>query len=155
MLETIYNTESIESSACMLTAYEMWGLIDVKQYAIDEIITPYLDGLDADELISAYNEFTYENGSEPYCNNDDLLELFCGMDPMEAVRCTYYGNYNLMDEYAKFNGYGNIDTYSASQVRENIMNEDEFLSWVYDNYYYDDEEEKRESAALELVRKGY
>lgn len=155
MLETIYNTDTIENSAYMLTAYEMWGLIDVKQYAIDEIITPYLDGLDADELISAYNEFTYENGSEPYCNNDDLLELFCGMDPMEAVRCTYYGNYNLMDEYAKFNGYGNIDTYRASQVRENIMNEDEFLSWVYDNYYYDDEEEKRESAALELVRKGY
>lgn len=155
MLETIYNTESIESSAYMLTAYEMWGLIDVKQYAIDEIITPYLDGLDADELISAYNEFTDENGSEPYYNNDDLLELFCGMDPMEAVRCTYYGNYNLMDEYAKFNGYGNIDTYRASQVRENIMNEDEFLSWVHANYYYDDEEEKRESAALELVRKGY
>lgn len=153
MLETIYNTESIESSAYMLTAYETGGLIDVKQYAIDEIVTPYLDGLDDSDLIGAYNEFADEIGYEPYYNNDD--ELFCDMDPMEAVRCTYYGNYNFMDEYAKFNGYGNIDTYRAYQVRENIMNEDEFLSWVYDNYYYDDEEEKRESAALELVRKGY
>lgn len=153
MLETIYNTDTIENSAYMLTAYEKWGLIDVKQYAIDEIVTPYLDGLDDSDLIGAYNEFSDEIGWEPYYNNDD--ELFCDMDPMEAVRCTYYGNYNFMDEYAKFNGYGNIDTYSTYQVRENIMNEDEFLSWCYDNYYYDDEEEKRESAALELVRKGY
>lgn len=152
-MQTIYNTESIESSAYMLTAYEKLGTIDAKQYAIDEIVTPHLDGLDDDELVNAYNEFADEIGWEPYYINDN--DLFYGMDPMEAVRCTHYGNYNFMDEYAKFNGYGNIDTYSAYQVRENIMNEDEFLSWVYDYYYYDDEEEKRESAALELVRKGY
>lgn len=153
MLETIYNTDTIEHSAYMLTAYEMWGLIDVKQYGIDEIITPYLDGLDDSDLIGAYNEFADENGSEPYYNNDE--ELFSGMDPMEAVRCTYYGDYNFMDEYAQFNGYGNIDTYSASQVRESIMKEDEFLSWVYDNYYEDDKKEEREAATLELVKQGY
>lgn len=153
MLETIYNTDTIEHSAYMLTAYEMWGLIDVKQYGIDEIITPYLDGLDDSDLIGAYNEFADENGSEPYYNNDE--EIFCGMDPMEAVRCTYYGNYNFMDEYAQFSGYGNINTYSAYQVRESIMKEDEFLSWVYDNYYEDDKKEEREAATLELVKQGY
>lgn len=153
MLETIYNTDTIEHSAYMLTAYEMWGLIDVKQYGIDEIIIPYLDGLDDSDLIGAYNEFADEDGSEPYYSNDE--ELFCGMDPMEAVRCTYYGNYNLMDEYAKFNGYGNVDTYSAYQVRQSIMKEDEFLSWVYDNYYEDDKKEEREAATLELVKQGY
>lgn len=153
MLETIYNTDTIEHSAYMLTAYEMWGLIDVKQYGIDEIIIPYLDGLDDSDLIGAYNEFADENGSEPYYNNDE--ELFYGMDPMEAVRCTYYGNYNFMDEYAQFNGYGNIDTYSVSQVRESIMKEDEFLSWVYENYYEDDKKEEREAATLELVKQGY
>lgn len=153
MLETIYNTDTIEHSAYMLTAYEMWGLIDVKQYGIDEIITPYLDGLDDSDLVGAYNEFADENGSEPYYNNDE--EIFCGMDPMEAVRCTYYGNYNFVDEYARFNGYGNIDTYSAYQVRESIMKEDGFLSWVHDNYYEDDKKEEREAATLELVKQGY
>ncbi len=153
MLETIYNTETIENSAYMMTAYEKWGTIDAKQYAIDEIVTPYLDGLDDSDLIGAYNEFADENGSEPYYSNDE--ELFFGMDPMEAVRCTYYGNYNFMDEYAKFNGYGNVDTYSAYQVRESIMKEDEFLSWVYDNYYEDDKKEEREAEALNLVKMGY
>ena len=31
---------------------------------------------------------------------------------MEAIRATYYGDYNYNDEYVKFNGYGNIDSYS-------------------------------------------
>lgn len=152
-MRTIYNTQTTTESAYLLTPYERLGNIDLEAYAIDEVIRPYLESLDTSALVEAYNDYANENCYEPYHENDE--DLFTDMEPLEAVRCTYYGNYRFMDTYAQFNGYGNIDTFDAYKVEKEILSDSDFLYWVYKNYYFDDEEDEREAEALNLVKMGY
>ena len=37
---------------------------------------------------------------------------------MEVARAIYYGDYNYNDEYIKFNGYGNLETFSKYDYKE-------------------------------------
>ena len=44
-----------------------------------------------------------------YWNNDEeFFNTFFYNNPMEAVRSSYYGNYNYCDNWVKFDGYGNL-----------------------------------------------
>ena len=56
-------------------------------------------------------------------NDEEFFNTFFD-NPMEAIRATYYGNYNYNDDYVKFNGYGNIDSYSEyeriEEIKDNI-----------------------------------
>ncbi len=152
-MENIKNTQNLETSALMMTQYERWGIIDTREYAIDEVVRPYIKAMDDSDLIACYNEFATQNGDEMFLENDETL--FENMAPMEAVRATFYGDYRYIDEYARFNGDGNIDTYSAYQARREIARDGEFLDWMYANAYKDENQEKRVAYALELVKAGY
>ncbi|WP_305084684.1 hypothetical protein [uncultured Dubosiella sp.] len=152
-MENIKNTQNLETSALMMTQYERWGIIDTREYAIDEVVRPYIKAMDDSDLIACYNEFATQNGDEMFLENDETL--FENMAPMEAVRATFYGDYRYIDECARFNGDGNIDTYSAYQARREIARDGEFLDWMYANAYKDENQEKRVAYALELVKAGY
>lgn len=52
-------------------------------------------------------------------NDEEFFNTFFD-NPMDAIRATYYGNYNYNDDYVKFNGYGNIDSYSEYERIEEI-----------------------------------
>ena len=71
---------------------------------------------------------------------------------MEAIRATYYGNYNYNDDYVKFNGYGNIDSYSEyeriEEIKDNIDDIVENLVECYYNIYINEE---LENLLLELL----
>ena len=44
-----------------------------------------------------------------YWNNDEeFFNTFFYNNPMEAVRSSYYGDYNYCDNWVKFDGYGNL-----------------------------------------------
>ena len=45
---------------------------------------------------------------EYYENNEEFFNTFFYNNPMEAVRSSYYGDYNYCDKYVKFDGYGNL-----------------------------------------------
>ena len=59
-----------------------------------------------------------------YENDEEFFNTFFENNPMEAVRATYYGDYNFNDNYVKFNGYGNIESFSEygyeELLKENI-----------------------------------
>lgn len=59
-------------------------------------------------------------------NDEDFFETVFYNNPMEAVRATQYGDYNFMDDYIMFNGYGNLDSYNDFEA----MNE--FCEYKYD-----------------------
>ena len=68
-------------------------------------------------------------------NDEEFFNTFFD-NPMEAIRATYYGDYNYNDEYVKFNGYGNIDSYSEYERIEEIKDS---IDDIVDNlieYYY-------------------
>ena len=75
-------------------------------------------------------------------NDEEFFNTFFD-NPMEAIRATYYGNYNYNDDYVKFNGYGNIDSYSEyeriEEIKDNIDDIVENLVECYYNIYINEE----------------
>ena len=77
---------------------------DIKDYLlnhIDEI------GNIVSEINSIDNSLEY---LEYWDNDEEFFNTYFYNNPMEAVRSSYYGNYNYCDDYVKFNGYGNLES---------------------------------------------
>ena len=54
-----------------------------------------------------------------YWNNDEeFFNTFFYNNPNEAVRSSYYGDYNYCDEYVRFNGYGNLVSFNDYDLQE-------------------------------------
>ena len=62
-----------------------------------------------------------------YWNNDEeFFNTFFYNNPTEAVRSSYYGNYNYCDNWVKFDGYGNlksVDEYGLEKEYKEYINE--------------------------------
>ena len=84
-------------------------------------------------------------------NDEEFFNTFFD-NPMEAIRATYYGNYNYNDDYVKFNGYGNIDSYSEEEKNEEIKNNiDDIVDNLIEYYYNIYINEELENLLLELL----
>ena len=84
-------------------------------------------------------------------NDEEFFNTFFD-NPMEAIRATYYGNYNYNDDYVKFNGYGNIDSYSEYERIEEIKNNiDDIVDNLIECYYNIYINEELENLLLELL----
>ena len=106
-------------------------------------------------LLDVVSELNSWNGClenlEFWENDEEFFNTFFD-NPMEAIRATYYGNYNYNDDYVKFNGYGNIDSYSEyeriEEIKDNIDDIVENLVEYYYNIYINEE---LENLILELL----
>ena len=104
------------------------------------------------EVVSELNAWNGCLENLDFWENDE--EFFnCYFDnPMEAIRSTYYGNYNYNDDYVKFNGYGNIDSYSEYERIEEIKdNIDDIVDNLIEYYYNIYINEELENLILELL----
>lgn len=57
---------------------------------------------------------------EVYSNDEDFFDMMYEGKPMDAVRASYYGDYNYMDDYVKINGYGNLESLSEYSYKEEL-----------------------------------
>lgn len=120
----------------MSTQYEKF-----REITEAEIIEAYIDEeLEVSiDLLADYNEYLSENGYETYFT--DLDEVLAGCTPLEIIQKTYFGNFNYSDDYFKFNGYANIDSFTESQIVDGMKSDREFLRWyVEENCFLDDDE---------------
>lgn len=69
---------------------------------------------------SSLEEFDYQENDEEFFNN-----YFS--NAMEAVRAASYGEYNYTDTYVKLDGYGNLETASDWQVREELQRNADYI----------------------------
>jgi hypothetical protein len=80
----------------------------------DQIIE-IINNMRNDELFELNNkyckELNYDSG-EVYFNNEEFFNTFFESNPMEAVRATFYGEYNIIHDYVIFNVYGNLETFT-------------------------------------------
>ena len=98
---------------------------------------------DLDTLKDAVRELNSWNACldylEVYNNDDEFFDMFFEGNPMEVARAIYYGDYNYNDEYIKFNGYGNLETFSKydyeelleeniEEITENLIEYAEYIS---------------------------
>ena len=118
---------------------------EIREYLLNNVET----------LLDVVSELNSWNGClenlDFWENDEDFFNTFFN-NPMEAIRATYYGNYNYNDDYVKFNGYGNIDSYSEyeriEEIKDNIDDIVENLIEYYYNIYINEE---LENLILELL----
>ena len=78
---------------------------------------------------------------------DDLDELMGGEMPHDIARKIWFGDFNPMSDYWKFNGYGNLESFEyVSDWIDRYVPESEFYTWLLDGGYITSEEvdEQRE-----------
>lgn len=91
-------------------------------------------------LFNVVNELNAWNNCLDYLNfwenDEDFFDNYFS-SPMEAIRATYYGDYNYNDDYVRFNGYGNIDSFSEyDKDREIIDSIDDIVDNLVEYYEY-------------------
>lgn len=63
---------------------------------------------------------------EYWDNDEEFFNTFYYLNPGEAVRSAYYGDYNYCDKYVKFNGYGNLVSFNDYEL------EKEYKDYIYE-----------------------
>ena len=91
-----------------------------KEMLLNEIKGLLLNDLDT--LKDAVRELNSWNACldylDVYNNDDEFFDMFFEGKPAELARAIYYGDFNYNDEYIKFNGYGNLDSFSEYDYKE-------------------------------------
>jgi hypothetical protein len=109
------------------------------QERMKEILKDYLQGLSDDNKISIHNETMQEINyydDEIHYNDDDFFNTYFENKPLEAVRSAKYGDYNYVDEYVRFNGYGNLESFTGYNLDDYILY-DEIIDHMVDEENYD------------------
>lgn len=116
----------------------------------EQDIKGWFNDLSDNEQVNIHNEFCQENnlGDDEIFNNDeDFFNTFFDGKVIEAVRAVSFGEYNYSDEYVKFNGYGNLESFNSPadhidtpQIIQAIL-DDEFTPYCLDIEEPEEEEE--------------
>lgn len=79
-----------------------------------EQIIEIINNMTSDQLVELNNKYCEElnYSDEIYINDEDFFNTFFENNPMEAVRATFYGDYDFRHDYVIFNGYGNLETFN-------------------------------------------
>ena len=76
-----------------------------------------------DVLIDMVQELNSWNGCLEYLdfweNDGEFFETYFE-SKLEAVRATFYGDYKFNDDYVRFDGYGNLESFSEYDMIEEI-----------------------------------
>lgn len=91
-----------------------------------------------DELREMVGEVNSWNGGLDYLdyqeNDKEFFNTYFYNKPDEAVRATYYGDYNYMDDYVRFNAYGNLESCSELEYEKELENyKEEIIDAYYEN----------------------
>ena len=88
-----------------------------------ESIKKYLLGNEK-ELLNIVQEINSYNGSLDnlnfYENDEEFFNTFFADNPMEVARATFYGNYKYCDQYVRFNGYGNLESFDEYEAMQEV-----------------------------------
>ena len=99
----------------------------------------YINALD--NLLSTFNDYAQENIADDFiwenCDTsiDDMLTMAYGDDisPSDAINRFFYGSVDKMDQFIKFNGYGNLQSLHYSDFFKLYINDNNFLTYCDDN----------------------
>ena len=104
---------------------------------------------DVEELDRVVREINSWDGSldwlEAYENDGEFFDTYFD-SAFEAVRSAHYGSYDYSDDLVRFDGYGNLESFSRweyeDELKDNIDDIIERLLSEYYNIYINEELEK-------------
>lgn len=114
-----------------------------------EVFEEKFKELSTSEKLTIFNMYCCEHGDpdkeiQPF--DDEFFSVYF-TDPIDAARATFFGNIkNWMDDYIRFNAYGNLESMTEDDALEEI---DNYLEEIFDNPdtwedFIDNEEEEDE-----------
>lgn len=95
-------------------------------------------------LVALYNRYAEDNSYEPVEQLDVFFENYMSdMDAQEVANSVFYGSYSPGDQWATFDGNGNIETFNDAHMELECYFHDMAL-WLMEDYsrlesyfYYD------------------
>ena len=101
---------------------------------LEELIETLYELFDYDlaELYEQLPSVAQENlsVSEWMPHDEEFYNLYFSEDPARAVRAAIFGKVYWMDDYVRFNGYGNLET--ASRIPYDDEADTIIREWIYD-----------------------
>ena len=102
---------------------------NIKNYLLNHI----------DVIGEIVNEINSLDGSleflEYWENNEEFFNTFFFNNPMEAVRSSFFGDYDYSDECVKFDGYGNLTSANEYEVEAEYKDYiDDIVNSLLDHY---------------------
>jgi hypothetical protein len=99
----------------------------------------YINALD--NLLWTFNDYAQENNPDDYiwenCDTsiDEMLTMAYGDDlsPIDAINIYFYGKVNKMDQFIKFNGYGNLESLHYSDFFNLYIDNNDFINYCDKN----------------------
>ena len=131
--------ENIKNLAMQLTAYERVGSVGEEEYR--QMMADKLE-FEA-EHVCFYNDFMLENSEEPFMTFAELEEDISQMCPIDAFRLARMSDISYNDDYFRYNGYGNLESFSEYAILKEMMDDKEFRLWYWDTvmaHEHDDHE---------------
>ena len=88
------------------------------------------------ELIQLNNEYCEainDNDGQIYDNDEHFFATYFDRDTIGAVRAVSYGSYNYSHNFVKFNGYGNLESFSYFNTDELCESIEVMAEYIADN----------------------
>ncbi|QIW88610.1 hypothetical protein P59_241 [Bacillus phage P59] len=93
--------------------------------SVQHVVNYLLNNME--ETKQAVQELNSWDGSfdhlEFHHNDEDFFNTFFDGNPAEAVRAAHFGEYNYGDDYVRFNGYGNLESFNDYQLEQDLKDE--------------------------------
>lgn len=99
----------------------MQGIKDIqKMKTKEDQLIEQINELSTEDLIQLNNAYCREinSDSEIWDNDEDFFDTFFEGKTNEALRAAHFGTYNWDEKYVKFNGYGNLESFSYFDVED-------------------------------------
>ena len=102
---------------------------EIKNYLLNHV----------DEIGDIIIEINSIDGSldflEYWDNDEEFFNMFFPNNPSEAVRSAYYGDYHYCDNYVRFNGYGNLESFNDYDLENKYKDYiDEIVKSLIEHY---------------------
>lgn len=108
------------------------------------------DDLNFRERFEIYNEYCMEHGdpdNQLFDFDEDFFNTFFH-SPIEAARAIFFGDVqNWMDEYVRFDGYGNLESlteHTAESVIDDAIEDIFEYKDTWEDYIEDEEEDEED-----------
>lgn len=128
------------------------NMIEFKTYEEfkNDMENEILEDLDDEEKFDYYNRYCeYNNNPDSmiYYNDDDFLDTFFDGNASSLAKAIAYGDYEYNDEYVRFDGCGNLQSYNGLQDAL----EDNFVDSELIDFIMEDKDIDLESSYNEYI----
>lgn len=80
---------------------------------LQDLVVEAINELSVSDLVALNNTYAIENSieGEVYENDEEFFSVYFSGGVFEALRAAHFGEYKWNEDYVRFNGYGNLESF--------------------------------------------